>query len=757
MKKLFGRDKPKANKTVSPEVPTPIQTPIHQQHAVYHDEERWEVVSYDNQEHPRRSDSFGSNLPPRSPSPIKPASIREQAVLKRKPQKPPSLNGAPVAALGILRALDPDSMQHHPRTKSEERLLTNSGDSIHRGSDIGHGEKKKQVFWTQRAPGDRPRDESGEELTRLIGYLTATASEDWGLVLEVCERASVSDSNAKEAVRALRREFKYGEPSAQLSAARLWAIMLRNSTETFISQSTSRKFLDTLEDLLLNPRTSPVVRERVMDVLSAAAYASGSKKDTGFRGLWRRVKPPGKPDEGVPFDTDDAMFNPPSLSGNPNLPTLTFQDPTPITPESGMPYTPQPVLQHQQAHTKDKDKDGKKHRRKSPNRNRIIPPEEDIRRLFQECKIGQGNASLLSQALAMSSPEELEDLKTGGRGGVIREFHAKCVSSQELICAQIEWATAGAERSRALKNAEKGEQKQPEGDEEQSPPELTVEEQLLAALLGANADLLEALKQYDDLIRVGLERKVEDRSRKEVRLDRRLLSEEGTLDSTAGGSRSREPSPTPSQQSRSRRRPESLVVAPTPQYPGAGLSISVNTAVDTLAPPPAAPAGPRSPAQTSLGGSRTPSPASPSMDSTTGSEGYVERMRMKQEISSGVSGEDEYQDVNEEDLSDGLEEEPLMKPSAKALGKRRVVEPDENDSLADTDDLFYTGKDDNSSIPDDDFHQHHHHPDSDDSSVDDRWPGHHHPPVNFVYDAVAERTKQRLREEHENLLVNGIH
>lgn len=41
-------------------------------------------------------------------------------------------------------------------------------------------------------------------------------------------------------------------------------------------------------------------------------------------------------------------------------------------------------------------------------RNRIIPPDEDIRRLFQECKIGQGNASLLSQALALSRPEDLK-------------------------------------------------------------------------------------------------------------------------------------------------------------------------------------------------------------------------------------------------------------------------------------------------------------------------------------------------------------
>jgi hypothetical protein len=42
----------------------------------------------------------------------------------------------------------------------------------------------------------------------VLGYLAATASEDWALVLEVCERASANENNAKEAVRALRREFK---------------------------------------------------------------------------------------------------------------------------------------------------------------------------------------------------------------------------------------------------------------------------------------------------------------------------------------------------------------------------------------------------------------------------------------------------------------------------------------------------------------------------------------------------------------------
>ena len=74
------------------------------------------------------------------------------------------------------------------------------------------------------------------------GYLTATASEDWTLLMEVCDRASISESAAKEAVRAIRREFKlahhpyilphsnnqlhlrYGEPPAQLAAARVMSI-----------------------------------------------------------------------------------------------------------------------------------------------------------------------------------------------------------------------------------------------------------------------------------------------------------------------------------------------------------------------------------------------------------------------------------------------------------------------------------------------------------------------------------------------------
>ncbi|KIK09506.1 hypothetical protein K443DRAFT_388733 [Laccaria amethystina LaAM-08-1] len=219
---------------------------------------------------------------------------------------PSSPEDNPVSTPIHQKHASPSSNPVPPPGRSPERL----GDGQDRPSHLGDGRG-------DRGTDSRTDDNPQAELTRMIGYLTATASEDWGLVLEVCDRASANEANAKEAVRALRREFKYGEPPAQLSAARLWAIMLRNSTVVFISQSMSRKFLETLEDLLLSSRTSPVVRERLLEVVAAAAYASGTRQDgrgdrDGFRGLWRRVKPYDKPDEGIPFDTDDDMFHPPS-------------------------------------------------------------------------------------------------------------------------------------------------------------------------------------------------------------------------------------------------------------------------------------------------------------------------------------------------------------------------------------------------------------------------------------------------------------
>jgi len=112
-----------------------------------------------------------------------------------------------------------------------------------------------------------------------------------------------------------------------------------------------------------------------------------------------------------------------------------------------------------------------------------------------------------------------------------------------------------------------------------------------------------------------------------------------------------------------------------------------------------------------------------------------------------------------------------IRPSAKALGKRRVVETEEADRKsymlvalrlamfyidtlpADTfnpDDIFYERTDARevrNTVQDDSGMS-----DSDSESPHRGWPQQH--AVHYVYDAVAERTEQLLQQMS---LVNGVH
>ncbi|THH31973.1 hypothetical protein EUX98_g2255 [Antrodiella citrinella] len=545
MKRLFGREKPKIVKTPSAaselgsedaqyfdgqhyQQPLQPYDRMHSQdraHGLVHSssDEHWDMVNSHDAGHspipsayiPRAASPFSGTV---SVSSHKSNGDRDSNFRKKPPNTP-----SPAAAVGILRALDPHHSQAATTPSPREYDRETLDDSVQPKS---MEKKERKGFWERTKDRDkekerpkeeerkerlgnvlRPREKEKEkekkdgELTRMIGYLTATSSEDWSLVLEVCERASANEAAARETVKALRDEFKYADPTAKLAAARLWAVLLQNASGIFMTQSTSRKFLDTLEDVIQSPRTSPVVKERLLQVLAAAAYAGSARhnhleKDP-FRALWRKVKAPNQPDEGIPLDPEDAMLNPPV---------------TAVTP---LPETPRTATQ----------KPPNKHKPSS----RIIPPEEDIRRLFEECKYAHGNASLLSDALVHARPEDLQgkaiikvrSLDCNSEIGVLicdQEFYARCRASQELIYAQIPWASANAERSRGAAAATPRRHRASPPDSPQAESEETVEEQLLGELLSANEQLTEALKVYEDLERIKTEREVEERSRKDTRM-----------------------------------------------------------------------------------------------------------------------------------------------------------------------------------------------------------------------------------------------
>ncbi|KAG8913249.1 hypothetical protein FRC00_002796 [Tulasnella sp. 408] len=425
------------------------------------------------------------------------------------------------------------------------------------------GDKEKIARAQHATERSLSPDPTGQNLglTKLMGYMIATASDDWTLLMEVCEQAS-TEVGAKEAAKALRSEFKSAAPAAKLSAARLWAIMLRNTQAPFVQATSAKKFLEVVEDALNNPDTSPVVRDRLMFALAGASAQFGNKFPN-FRSSWRKVKPREAPFEGIPFDPKDPMLQPPSRRGpRPGfddylvpqqqqrrpiseieiLPAPPTQFRTALQSAKNRPLPPVPNAQHpvffqgadvhlyaeeppQRREREYSNRGGvvaldspqvatQRDKRPKQRPGMILSPEENIRRMFQECEIAKSNASLLTNSMTYAKPEEIV---VGGSDGLIREFYLKCMHSQEIITAQIPWATAQSERARAAFL-----QQHPEAAD--NPQAQTVEEELLSEILMAHQELEEAFKMYEENEKLAAQereiRKVQERSKVGMRLDR---------------------------------------------------------------------------------------------------------------------------------------------------------------------------------------------------------------------------------------------
>ncbi|KZT36257.1 hypothetical protein SISSUDRAFT_1121095 [Sistotremastrum suecicum HHB10207 ss-3] len=602
----------------------------------------------------------------------------------------------------------------------------------------------------------REGDQAEKENVRsLIGWWSAKSSEDWSVALHICEVASASEANAKEAAKALRKTLKWGDPGPQLSAARLWAIMLRNPSPLFLAEATSSKFLSAVEDVVTKSTTTPVVKSRVLEVLAGAAYAyPGSSqggnvlgaltrdKDSGYGTLWRKLKPPGAPDEGLPFDTSDSMFNPPTPTVTQNAEPDSY--PIPAKPSRE---------EHRRRSVEMPTRPAATRRDISRLSNHgLVPRHEDIRRIFEECEMAKVNAQVLGEALAFARPEDL-------KSECVPEFHQKCVASQVFLHAQIPWATAEASKSREDAQQRHAAQLSLSAGEFEDSLEETVEEKLLAAILSANEDLAGAFRIYDELQRLEeeqeMERAVQERSRHETRIDRttlRYMEDEGSLQPYDGrpiSGPSRSPSPQPpsslpnstsslSQSSHSYipsqypslANPFPQTTQPPSSYP---LQHQLSHASATLAPPPPAPYGPRKPI--SPAPSRSPSPDSRSL--------------AKQSLRSETQGPRDWSTTtvsashDESNDPGSAEETTVSKPSAKSLGKRKIAS---NDGF-DPDDIFKTHQETQESVSRSSSLSSH---SLDNPDMQSRW---RHPPIHYVYDAAAERAQQM-----KHLVdLNGVH
>ena len=154
--------------------------------------------------------------------------------------------------------------------------------------------------------------------------------------------------------------------------------------------------------MIQSQATSPVVRERLIDVLAAAAFTF---RKEGFQSAWKRIRPRNKPEDGIPFDMDDSMFQP-SME---RYRTLSL---TPQVPPMNAPGSPH--LHRLSSESQDLDQSQDRGRRDrelpQPRDQRVFAsdaPKEGMRRLFEECDVARYSTRILNESLVYATPDSL--------------------------------------------------------------------------------------------------------------------------------------------------------------------------------------------------------------------------------------------------------------------------------------------------------------------------------------------------------------
>ncbi|KIR70398.1 hypothetical protein I310_05644 [Cryptococcus deuterogattii CA1014] len=564
--------------------------------------------------------------------------------------------------------------------------------------------------------------------------LAASSDPSSVAIYEVCDRINHSDSSesvSKEAARALRKEFKHGNELERRNAAKLWLLLMRNVTvKGFRPYGSNKKFFQSLEPILFAPSSksivSPSTHRLLTDVIADLTFSYGMEKGCEMLvDVWKKVKLPQESD----YVANLQIQSPPSIS-------TSWHGSSPSHVHQALSPPPAPVrhIQQQPAYG-------------GPGYVNLPSHGEDIRRLMEECMAAKESARLLGDALVYTRPEELDHKP------VIREFYTKVFHAHESLTNQMDWAQAEASRSRERHANLTLDGSVPNNTNVSS--ETTPEERALAALFEAHAMLAEVMKQHDQLERMAHDEKelrvVRERSKKETKMDRSHLAATSINQTSAD----RPPSPTPHvglppatvPQSNNpfRRQAQDVFRSRTPSpdrhaFPHiTRLSASPGRASSPLGPGPGSNnshshvgagntgnnsannklrmGGPRplpNPFKTTAGGANdSQGSLSTQADTAPPSRSGTGDSNRSQTVSINGSAMQSAAVNGEEVDGDELPRVPI-KPSRKALGKRRAV--------IDEDTAVFNAK-----------------------------------PVAYAYDAYEERQKElkRLKEEEERGVVGG--
>ncbi|PWN26135.1 hypothetical protein BDZ90DRAFT_261466 [Jaminaea rosea] len=176
------------------------------------------------------------------------------------------------------------------------------------------GRKPASSGWFRSNDRDRDRDRDKgkinqaaleQEVSSRIGQLCSLppSSHDSALLHALISLISPSDKASKEAARSLRKEFKWGQPPGQLRAVRVWGVLMLHSSDAFKRHVASKRFLDVLEGLIQDPKTSLLVKGRLLSVWAMLAHEyRGGRVLEEVTKAYNRVRPKDWPKDGMPLD-----------------------------------------------------------------------------------------------------------------------------------------------------------------------------------------------------------------------------------------------------------------------------------------------------------------------------------------------------------------------------------------------------------------------------------------------------------------------
>ncbi|KAJ3130333.1 ESCRT-0 subunit protein hse1 [Nowakowskiella sp. JEL0407] len=130
-------------------------------------------------------------------------------------------------------------------------------------------------------------------LDTLITKATSetNTSEDWSVIISICEQANRSETTAKEAVTTLSRRLQSKNVNVILFSLTLSNALVQNCGPTVHRQISSKQFLDPIVALANASTTHTVVKQRILDLLESWADEFKGRDDVGYLvDVWKGVK-----------------------------------------------------------------------------------------------------------------------------------------------------------------------------------------------------------------------------------------------------------------------------------------------------------------------------------------------------------------------------------------------------------------------------------------------------------------------------------